>query len=138
MLPVPDLAAAATAYLAPYLSMAAGAAAKKFGSVAAEHLAGLYGKIKAHLTSAAGQETLGAIEKTPSDPDAHGALRLALKKQLSEDPSFHAELDALLAQVQKAIPDEKLQQVMNITGNSNQGVQIIGDSNQVGGNGKTA
>jgi HEAT repeat protein len=99
MLPVLELAASAVAALAPYLSITAEEATKKLGTETAEHLSDLYGMVKDSLTSPAGQEVLAALEKAPADPDACGALRLMLKKQLSEDPVLYVELNALLEQL---------------------------------------
>jgi hypothetical protein len=135
MLPVPELAVAAVAALAPYLSTAATEGAKKLGAAAAERLAGLYDKVKGRLRSSAGQEALAEFAKAPEDADTQGALRLALRKQLEEDPSFHSELAALVEEISRLHP--AVVQTSTITGNGNLNVQISGSGNQVGPFGKS-
>ncbi len=135
MLPVPELAAAAVAALAPYLSAAATEGAKKLGAAGAEQMAHLYDKVKTHLHSPAGQEALAELAKAPEDADAQGSLRLALRKQLSQEPSFHSELAALVEEIARSAPG--ILQSSTITGDGNLNVQISGSGNQVGPFGKS-
>ena len=136
MLPIPELATAAVAALTPYLSAAAGEGAKKLGSAVADRLAGLYDKMKTHLGSPAGQEALADLAKTPEDADTQGALRLALRKQLAQDPSFHAELAALVEEISRLHP--AVVQTSTIIGDGNLNAQISGSGNQVGPFGKSS
>jgi hypothetical protein len=88
-----------------------------------ERLDGLYDKMKTHLRSPAGQEALAELTKAPEDADAQGALRLTLRKQLAEDPSFHAELAALVEEISRLQP--AVAQTSMITGDGNLNAQIV-------------
>jgi predicted ATPase len=136
MLPVSELATTAVQALVPYLSAAAMEGAKKLGPLAVERLAGLYDKMKIRVRSPAGQEALAELAKTPEDADAQGALRLALRKQLAEDPSFHTELAALVEEISRLHP--AVVQTSAITGDGNLNAQISGSGNQVGPFGKSS
>jgi hypothetical protein len=138
MVPVAELAAAAVAALAPYLSAGATEGAKKLGTAAAERLAGLYDKVKARLTSPLGQGALAAIERAPAKADAQAALRLALETELAENPAFHAELAGLVEELGRVSPGA-VSQTSHITGDGNVSTQVAGSGNQVqvgGGFGK--
>jgi hypothetical protein len=134
MLPVPELAAAAVTVLAPYLQVGATELVKKLGSTTAEHIAGLYDKLKARLASS-GKEALADLEKAPADVDAQGALRHHLKKQLADDPSLQAHV-AKLVEALRSPSAAAVLQTASITGDGNISVQIAGSGNQVGGLGK--
>jgi hypothetical protein len=131
MTPIPELAAAAVALLAPYLSQAATEGAKTLGKSAAEKLASLYGKVKDRLASPAGQEALGDLEKAPDDEDTRAAVRKELKKRLAEDAAFAAELAALVEEI-GGTPGQAITQTSTIMGDDGVNVQIAGDGNQVG------
>jgi hypothetical protein len=94
----------------------------------AERLAKLYDKVKARLTSPAGQEALADLHKTPKDPDAQASARLALKKALEADPAFQAELSALVEELREA--DGTVQSI-NSQGDNNTNIQVSGNHNQV-------
>jgi hypothetical protein len=128
MLP-PELATATVTALVPYLAAAGTEAAKKLGGAAAEHLPGLFGKLKAHLWPA-GQEALSDLEKTPADLDAQATLRQQLKKQLGDDADLHALLATLLEALRAAGPT--INQTSTNVGTGNTSVQIAGSNNQVG------
>jgi hypothetical protein len=138
MVPVAELAAAAVAALSPYLSAGATEGAKKLGTAAAERLAGFYDKVKARLTSPLGQGAVAAIERAPAKADAQAALRLALETELAENPTFHAELAALVEELSGASPGG-VSQTSHITGDGNVSTQVAGSGNQMqvgGGFGK--
>jgi hypothetical protein len=130
----PQFAATAVTALVPYLKMGAASLAKKLGSSAGEHLTGLYGKVKARLTSSA-KEALADLEKAPADADAQAALRHHLKKQLADDPALQAHL----AELVEALRLERTTQILqtsSIAGDHNVSVQIAGSDNEVSGVGK--
>jgi hypothetical protein len=129
-MPVPELAAAAVAVLAPYLAAGATEAAKKLGGAAAERLSGLYDKLKARLTSPLGQAALTEIEKTPARADAQGTLRLAIEQELAKDPAFRAELASLYEEIRSSAAGASL--TSTIAGDGNVNVQIAGSAIQVG------
>jgi hypothetical protein len=131
MTPIPELAAAAVALLAPYLSQAATEGAKTLGKAAAEKLSTRDGKVKAGLASPAAREALGDLEKAPDDEDTRAALRKELKKRLAEDPAFQAELAALVEEIART-PGVSIAQMSRIEGDGNVNVQIAGGGNQVG------
>ena len=133
-IPPIELAADTVEALKPYFSVAALEGAKKLGPIVVERLAGLYTKLKTRLRSPAGQEALAELAKAPEDADAQGALRLALRKQLAEDPSFHADLAALVEEISRLQP--AVAQTSTITGDGNLNAQIVGSGNQVGPFGK--
>ena len=135
MTPIPELAAAAVALLAPYLSSAATEGAKTLGKAAAEKLSALYDKLKSRLDSPAGQEALGDLKKNPGDGDTQAALRKEIKKRLVEEPDFQSELAALIKELGRT-PGISIRQTSSITGDGNVSVQIAGDHNEVGPFGK--
>jgi len=129
MLPVAEVAAAAVAVLSPFLSAGATEGAKKLGAEAAKRLAGLYDKVKTRLTSPFGQEALAAVERAPGKADAQAALRLALETELAENPTFHAELAALVEEFSRASLGEA-SQTSQTTGDRNVSIQQTGTGNQ--------
>jgi hypothetical protein len=132
MQPPPELAAAAVHALVHYLSLATEEASKRVGSAVVERLAGLYRRVKARLTSPADKDALASLENAPTDPDAQGALRLAIKRVLIGDTAFGAELADLLTELRSA-GFAAVVQTSAITGDRNLNVQIAGNANQVGG-----
>jgi len=84
------IATTAVGFLAPYLAKAGEEAAKKVGE-------DVYKAIKTHFDKKpVAQEALADLEKAPSDADFQAALRVQLKKLLTADEAFAAELEALI------------------------------------------
>ena len=84
------IAATVVSWLVPYLTKAGEVVGRKFGEQ-------VYSTIKARAeTRPAAKEAVNDLEKEPGSVDAQGALRLQIKKLLTEDPSFAAELEKML------------------------------------------
>ena len=109
------LAAAAVAFVTPYLL--------DFGKDAAKEAASDAGKsvwswIKGKLTSPAGAEAVADVESAPEKPENAQALQAALTKALTKDPAAAAALADLLKTHGASL--------------STQTANVVGDSNKVG------
>ncbi len=98
-----------TAFLAflPYLlkagEQAAEEAGKKPGEAAWEQTKAIWGKLRPEVEARpAMQEAVRDVAGAPDDPDAQVALRLQLKKLLTEDRALAAEITHLWEQAEAA------------------------------------
>lgn len=135
------LATEITAYLAlvlPYLAnmsqKAAEEASKKIGLDFLEKAIELVGKLRTKIDGKeAAQEAFNDVMASPEDKDAQAALRLQIKKILSEDEALAHEIsdlwEGIKASSAKAIA--RGDRSVAIAGNANNSIIIIGDSNQV-------
>jgi hypothetical protein len=135
MLPVPEVASAVVAVLAPYFAAGATEGAKKLGGAAAERLTALYDKVRARLTSPLGEVALAEIEKSPERGGAQEVLRLALEQELAKNPAFHAELAASIEEI-RSCPAAAPSLASTIIGTGNVNVQVAGSGNRIEGVGK--
>jgi hypothetical protein len=129
--------AAQLAPLLPYLlkdgielaKSAAGELGKKLSADAWDGLKALAAKIR-HKAEAkpALQEALTDAQTAPADPDAQAALRLQLKKLLTEDPDLLNEVARLLAIVQT---DASQNRSVKIGGDAKNNTIITGDNNTI-------
>jgi hypothetical protein len=118
------LAAAAIAAALPYVVT--------LGKEAAKGAAGAAGKsvwewVKGKLTSAAGQEAVKDLEKTPDDADNRKAAEAALSKFLKADPGALSELAQLLEKAGII----STAQTTNVVGDDNIVGQVSGSGNTV-------
>jgi hypothetical protein len=124
--------------LAPVLSdllkmggIAAEEASKKLG---VEVTGGFLGKLRSKIQAKpAAQEAVKDFIAAPNDEDALGALRLQLKKILSEDENLANEVSRLLeeAKASNVGAFAKGDRSVAIGGNVSDSVIVIGDHNQV-------
>lgn len=99
-----------TAFLAPFLpyllkagEKAAEEAGKKLGEAAWGRAKALWGKLRPKVESRpAAREAVQDLAAAPEDADAQAALRLQLKKLLTEDPALAAEITRLWQEAQAA------------------------------------
>lgn len=84
------VAATVVSWLAPYIAKAGEVVTRKVGDE-------LYTAIKSRVADKpAAKEAIDDLEKAPGDADAQAALRLQIKKLLTEDKAFAAELETML------------------------------------------
>ena len=84
------IATLAVTWLVPYLTQAGEAVTKKMGER-------FFAAIKSRIEDKpAAQEAVNDLEKAPTDADAQAALRLQLKKLLTEDKAFAEEIEKLV------------------------------------------
>ena len=87
----------------PYLLKAGESAASKIGEDAWEKATTLWGKLAAKIKAKpSAQEAVDDVAKTPADEDAQAALRVQLKKLLSEDAGLAKELEQLIGEWKKS------------------------------------
>jgi hypothetical protein len=127
-----QLATAAVAALAPYLTEAAKAGAKKVGEAAVGGVGKLYGMLKRRLAPEE-EKALDKLAAQPEDADYQAALRVTLKERLAGDPELRAELAELLKELQVS---GAVSQAATIVGDGNVSTQISGSGNQVWGRGQ--
>ena len=118
------LAAAAITAALPYVVA--------LGKEAAKGAAGAAGKsvwewVTGKLTSAAGQEAVKDLEKTPDDADNRKAAEAALSKLLKADPGALSELAQLLEKAGVT----STAQTANVVGDDNIVGQVSGSGNTV-------
>lgn len=83
----------------PYLLKAGESAASKIGEDAWEKAKTLWGKLAVKIKAKpSAQEAVEDVAKTPADEDAQAALRVQLKKLLSEDTGLAKELEQLIGE----------------------------------------
>jgi len=88
------IATAAVAFLVPYLAEGSKAAARQAGEA-------LWKAMEQRFKSQpVGEEALRDLKTDPQDSDIQAALRLQLRKALTADPEFLAELVRLLEEAQ--------------------------------------
>jgi hypothetical protein len=109
------LAAAAVSFITPYLLDLGKEAAK---SAAGESGKSVWDWIKGKLTSPAGAEAVGDVERDPKEPTNAQALQLALTKALKADPDAAKGLEDLLKKSGASLSSQTSTQ--------------IGDNNTVG------
>ncbi|HEX9074768.1 MAG TPA: hypothetical protein VF932_03280 [Anaerolineae bacterium] len=84
------VAATVVSWLAPYIAKAGEVVTRKVGDE-------LYTAIKSRVADKpAAKEAIDDLEKAPGDADAQAALRLQIKKLLTEDKAFAAQLETML------------------------------------------
>jgi hypothetical protein len=84
------IAATVVSWLAPYIAKAGEVVTRKVGDE-------LYTAIKSRAgDKPAAKEAIDDLEKAPGDADAQAALRLQIKKLLTEDKAFAAQLETML------------------------------------------
>lgn len=114
----------------PYLlkmgESAAEEAGRKLGDEAWERAKALWGRIHPAMESRpAAYEALQDVVAHPDDPDSRAALRLQLRKLLTEEPSLVAEIASLLPK------GTTISRSIVIGGSADGSVNIIGDDNIV-------
>ncbi len=88
--------------LQPYLPLLLAEAAKESGKKIPAAVGKLWTALKTRLErQPAAKEALDDLTRAPDDPDFQAALRVQLKKMLSRDPAFAAELVPLLQAVRE-------------------------------------
>ena len=110
-----SLAAAAVAFVTPYLVDFGKTAAKGAASEAGKSV---WGWIKGRQTSPAGAEAVADVEGAPERPENAQALQAALTKALTKDPEAAAALADLLKSHGVSL--------------SSQTANVLGDNNKVG------
>ncbi len=93
--PVSALATTVIGLLTPHLAKTGEAIAKSIGQ---DLSAALRARFK---SKPAAQEALDDLEEAPNDADAQAAARLQLKKLLTEDPVFAAQLEKMVQEAEK-------------------------------------
>jgi hypothetical protein len=84
------IATSVVTWLVPYLAQAGESVTKKIGER-------FYAAIKARVEDKpSAKEAINDLEKAPTDEDAQAAMRVQLKKLLTEDSAFAAEVEKLL------------------------------------------
>jgi hypothetical protein len=115
---VQTLAKEVVAFLAPflpYLVKAGGEAAKeagkKFGEAAWEQAKALWDKLRPKVEAKpAAHDAVQDAAAAPDDPDAQAALRLQLKKLLTEDETLTTELARLVQEGSQVMASTVIQQ----------------------------
>ncbi len=123
----PQLLQQLTTFLTPFLpyllkagEQAAEEAGKKLGEAAWERAKTLWARLRPKVEARpAMQETVRDVAVAPDDPDAQAALRLQLKKLLTEDPALAAEMTRLWEQAKSA--------GVTVTASGTRSVAIAGD-----------
>lgn len=115
--------------LAPFLTEAGKAVAKRVGDAATDKAVQLYQFLKTKLTSPGASEALVKLEKTPDDTDRQTLFRLTLKDILRENPQLCDELRALLKELAPETTGGA--QTANVLGNENEVTQVSGTGNTV-------
>ena len=117
------LAATALTVLTPYLAKAGGAVAGKIGEVLPEQAGKLWTAINAKFAGRpAAEEAVKDLSHDPADEDNQAALRKELRKALSEDAQFMADLGPLLENARK----ESIQNSV-IAGENGTAINVGGD-----------
>ncbi len=112
------LAAAAVAALSPYL-------VKGAESFVGEAGKSLWNLIKGKFSKDdKAKKKLEKLEAAPEDKSIQDRLKYELEDQLNDDPDFVKQLQALI----QNLPKETKNNIMNITGNNNIGVQDVSGS----------
>lgn len=131
-----QLAQVVTAFLAPFLpyllkagEKAAEEAGKKLGGDAWERAKMLWGKLRPKVEAKpAAQEAVKDVAGAPQDEDAQAALRLQLKKLLTEDQGFAEAVAQLWAETEasgitiaaigeRSVAAQQIQGSIVVTGN---------------------
>lgn len=117
------LAASIVAWLAPYLAKAGETITQKVGEK-------LYTAIKTRVeTKPVVKEALADLEKTPTDADARTIVELQLKKLLTEDKEFAAQIEKMVqeAEAERATPSNTASEGGVAAGRDISGVVNTGD-----------
>jgi hypothetical protein len=123
------LATTTVTCLAPFLTEAGKAVAKRVGDAATDKTVQLYNFLKTKLTSPGASEALTKLEKTPDETDRQTLFRSTLKDLLIDDPQLCDELAALLKEL--APETVGVAQTANVLGNENEVAQVSGTRNTV-------
>jgi hypothetical protein len=119
------LAAAAVAFLAPYLIKAGESLAEKMGETLPENAAKLWKAIADKFKEEAAAEVAARdVAADPADEDNLAAFRKELKKALRNDAGFAAEIERLLKQAQGL--------AMTMIAASEGGAVVMGDGAAIG------
>jgi hypothetical protein len=113
------IATSVVAFLAPYLAEGGKAVAKKGGEAL---WAALQRRFKG---KPAAEEALRDVKAAPQHADAQAALRLQLRKALSADPEFLAELAQLLEEAHAGAPAASYQAEVRGSGAVAQGAGAV-------------
>ena len=104
---IPIIAANTLTVLSPFLQKLAPAAAEAIGTKVPDAVGALWKAIKQRFDKkAAAREVLEDMLKNPDDGDFQAAFRAQLKKILTEDEGFAAQLQTLLDKAAQEIPAE--------------------------------
>lgn len=122
---IPFLAASAVALLTPYVVEGSKAFSKKVGDATFEGVGKLLSLVKGKLAG-----PVAELEAAPSDEDNQTLLRIQLKKALEADPAFAEEVQTLVKDIE-AKGGDPLTQMMTVTGDNNQSIQISGAGNAI-------
>lgn len=117
------------AAITPYLPKIAEKTAEKVGEEIPSGVGKLWKRISERLSKkASGKEAIDDAVRSPSDSDAHSALRLQIRKEIEADPMFREELLSMLNELPKSGTGIWQQGVGNIAiqGSSNTVTQNIG------------
>ena len=120
-----ELAAAAVALVAPYLTEAGKEAAKTMGKETTEAGLRLLGWMREKMGGRA-KEALTELEEKPDSQLNQDDLRTQLAKLLEKQPKLIPELRTLLSEAQTGTSS-----LTQIVGAGGQGVQIEGNQNKV-------
>lgn len=116
------IAASSVGFLSIYFAKAGEAAAKKIGE-------DIYQTLKKHFNNKpAAKEASVDLEDSPNNPDYQAALRVQLKKLLTEDEELVKELQQILSQAEKTEAGSVVIQ-QTAGDNAKQFGQVFGDVN---------
>lgn len=104
---------------------------EKLGAEAATAMIGAWDWLKGRLIGKrpAAEEVVSDLEAAPKEADVQAAFRQQLRKALSDDPAFAAELAERLRAL--PVPAVAITQSSTQTGDGNVSTQIAGSGNQV-------
>ncbi len=130
---LPDLVQPATEFALKVLEPGYEKLKAKLGAEAATAMVGAWDWLKGRLIGKrpAAAEVVSDLEATPQEADVQAAFRQQLRKALSDDPAFAAELAERLRALPVPVPAVAITQSSTQTGDGNVSTQITGSSNQV-------
>lgn len=97
------LAAAAVAFLTPYLVKAGESLAGKMGQTLPENVGKLWKTIMDKFNGDAAEVAAQDIAANPTDKDNIASFRKELRKALSDDAKFAAEIEGLLKKAEESV-----------------------------------
>ncbi|HCU22389.1 MAG TPA: hypothetical protein DF698_05785 [Candidatus Atribacteria bacterium] len=119
------LSTTAVTLISAFFSQAGKGFAKKAGEAAWKKTEKLFNyvtlKIKGNMSA---EEALSDLKKTPDDLDARAALRVQLRKILSEDNEFAKELEKIVNTIKVAGGDIIIQQFTMSGGRADSVIQL--------------
>lgn len=136
---IAELSKQVGAFLTPFLpALLAGSqdrlkqTAEKLGKGAAEQAERLWLRLWPGLEQRpAAVEAAREVAKAPDDGDAQAALRLQLRKLLTEEPALATELEQLFEQARRSGAVTAAQRGVAIGGDASGNTIVTGDSNTI-------